>query len=277
VVAVERDAKRAVNWAGRVGMVCYGVVHLLIGWLAAQVAFGDRGRQANQKGAVQTVAAQPLGEVLLWILAIGLAAFGVWQLWVGARGYRWVGDKGKRTRKRIGSAARGLVALLVSGYALRLLLSEGGSGSGAGSGGSGSGESEQKELTARVLELPAGRVLVGATALVLIGIGISRILKGVRTKFVNNLDFSQLPPEARRPTIRLGQVGYPAKGLAIGIIGVLLGLAAVHRDPNQAGGLDAALRTLAAQPFGTILLIVVAVGFAAYGVYCFAAARAQRS
>jgi Domain of Unknown Function (DUF1206) len=58
---------------------------------------------------------------------------------------------------------------------------------------------------------------------------------------------------------------------------VLVGLAALHRNPNEAGGLDAALRTLIAQPFGTLLLVVVAIGFAAYGVYCFAAARAQRS
>jgi hypothetical protein len=58
---------------------------------------------------------------------------------------------------------------------------------------------------------------------------------------------------------------------------MLLGLAAIRSNPGEAGGLDAALRTLAAQPFGTFLLIAVAIGFAAYGIFCFAAARSHRS
>lgn len=264
----QQDAKRAVDRVGRLGMVCYGVVHLLIGWLAAQVALGGRGsgQRADQKGAVETVAAQPLGGVLLWALAAGLAAFAIWQGWVALQGYRWVSDDGKRLRKRLAAGARVTVSILVAGYAVRLLV-----------GAGGQGQDQQKELTARVLALPAGRLLVGAVGIGLIAAGVSRIVKGVRTKFVNNLDIGRLPQGARTLTVRLGQVGFPAKGVGIGIAGILVGLAAWHRNPNEAGGLDAALRTLAAQPFGTFLLLAVGLGFAAYGVYCFAAARVQRS
>jgi hypothetical protein len=268
-VAVQQDAHQAVTVAGRVGMISYGVVHILVGWLAAQVALGESAK-ADQKGAVETIAAQPFGKVLLVLVAAGLVAFGAWQLYAAAQGYRWVGDNGKRWRKRAGAGARGVVALAVAVYAVTLLA-------GSGSSGGGQGGEPQKTFTARLLELPAGRVLVGAVALAVIAIGVHRIRKGFTKSFMDNLDTSKLPPETTRLTQRLGQVGYPAKGVAIGIIGILLGIAALHRDPDEAGGLDKALRTLAEQPFGTVALLLVAVGLAAYGVYCFAAARSQRS
>jgi len=46
-------------------------------------------------------------------------------------------------------------------------------------------------------------------------------------------------------------------------------VAAVQFDPSKANGLDPALKALAAQPFGMFLLVVVAIGLAAYGVFCF--------
>jgi len=269
-VAVQQDAHRAVTVAGRIGMIAYGIVHLVIGWLAAQVALGS-GEKADQKGAVETIAEQPFGKALLIVVAIGLVAFGVWQLYVAAQGYTWVQDKGKRLRKRAAAGGRGAISIAVAIYAVRLL-----SGSGSGSGGQ-AGQEPQKEFTARLLDLPFGRLLVGIVALAVVGYGGYRIYKGLSKKFLHNHDLSKLPPEAKQLTTRLGQIGYPAKGIAVGIIGVLIGFAAINRNPDEAGGLDKALHTLAVQPFGTFLLLVVALGFAAYGVFCFAAARSQRS
>lgn len=268
-MAVEHETRRTLVKAGHVGMVAYGVVHLLIGWLAAQVALGGEqsGQRADQRGAVETIAAQPLGTVLLILLIAGLVAFGVWQLFVAAQGYRWVGDEGKRTRKRVGAAARGVFSILVAGYSVQLLV-------GAGSESS---DQQQRELTAQLLSSTFGRILLGLVALGLIAVGVSRIRKGVTKKFLENLDMSRLPDAARKVTTRLGQVGYPAKGTAIGLVGILLGLAVLRRDPNEAGGLDKALRTLAGQPWGPIVLLVIGLGLVAYGVYCFAAARSQRS
>ena len=266
-MAVEQEARRTVIVAGHVGMVAYGIVHVLIGWLALQVALGGSGEKADQRGAVETIANQPFGTVLLILLALGLVAFGLWQAYVAAQGYRWVGDKGKRTRKRIGAGARALTAFFVAGYAVRLLM-------GAGRK---STDQTQQENASKLLSLPAGRLLLGLIAIGLIAVGVSRIRKGLKKKFVENLDLAKLPEGTQRLTIRLGQVGYPAKGAAIAIVGLLFGLAAVKADPNQAGGLDRALRTLAAQPFGTAMLVLIALGLFAYGAYCFAAARCQRS
>jgi hypothetical protein len=88
---------------------------------------------------------------------------------------------------------------------------------------------------------------------------------------------TDLPSGTQTWVRRVGVFGYVAKGVTFGIIGVLIGFAAINHDPKQAGGLDAALKTLSDQPFGTVALILVAVGLAAYGVYCFAAAKAHKN
>lgn len=265
-MTVRQDAHDKLELAGRVGMIAYGVVHLIVGWLALQVALGDGGEQADQRGAVQTIAEQPLGKVLLVLVAIGLLMFGLWQVWEAAQGHKHVADEKKRLRKRGTSALRGVLSLVIAVYAVRLL---------SGSGGSQGGET-QKTFTAKLLEAPAGQVLVWIVALAVIAVGVDEIMKGVKKRFLEDLDMSKLPPNTQRLTTRLGQVGYPAKGVAVCIIGGLIAYAAITHDPDKAGGLDAALRTIADAPFGMFLLILTALGFIAYGAYCFADARAHR-
>jgi hypothetical protein len=126
-------------------------------------------------------------------------------------------------------------------------------------------------MSARLMALPFGRVLVGVVGVAVIAVGISQIVKGVKQSFREDLD-SGIGPVVRR----LGVVGYCAKGVALGIIGGLFGYAALTYDPKKAGGLDAALNTIRQQPFGTVLLVVMAVGIACFGVFCFVWARKAR-
>lgn len=252
---------------GRAGMVCYGVVHLLVAYLAVRVAFGDTAERADQKGAIQEVGSTGLGGILLWVLAVGLFAFGAWQLLLAAKGYQWVPKEGKRTRKRIGAVGRALIVIALGVTTVAYAT---------GSGSSGSGD-QQQTMTAKLLALPAGPFLVALVALIIIGYGIFTASKGFRKSFVRDLDLGDLPAGTQHWVRRLGVFGYIAKGVTFGIIGVLIGFAALNHDPKEAGGLDAALKTLAAQPFGTVLLCLVALGLAAYGVYCFAAAKAHKA
>lgn len=254
---------------GRAGMVCYGVVHLLVAYLALRVAFGDKSEQADQKGAIQEIGSTGIGGVLLWVLGIGLVAFGLWQALLAVKGFQWVTDKGKRTRKKIGAVARAVVGIALGITSIRYALGS--------SSSSGSGNEQQQTMTAKLLALPAGPFLVGAVALVIIGVAIGTAAKGFRKSFEDDLDMTDLPSGTQTWVRRLGVFGYVAKGVTFGIIGVLIGFAAINHDPKQAGGLDAALKTLSDQPFGTAALIVVAIGLAAYGVYCFAAAKAHRT
>ncbi len=250
---------------GRAGMACYGVVHLVIAYLALQVAFGDS-EQADQKGALQQIGSTAFGQILLWIVAVGLILFGLWQFLMAATGYEWVSG-GKRTRKRIGAAARGVVVILLGITAIRIAT---------GSGGGGSSNQKQQEFTAELLKLPAGPALVVIAAACVLGVAIAAGVKGAKKKFLQDLNTSELPGKAQRWIGTIGTIGYLAKGVVLAIVAILLAIAGFTADPNKAGGLDAALKTLSAQPFGTVLLIVVALGLAAFGVYCFGAARAHK-
>ncbi len=265
----QREVRRnpIVQALGRAGIVCYGIVHVLLAWLTAQVVLGGGGEQTDQKGAVAAIAQTSVGPVLLWLMAIGLFAFAAWQLVEIAIGYHWIEKGYKRIGKKLGAAVRAVTATVIGIAAVKIV-----SGSGAGDS-----TEQQQELTARVLALPAGQILVGAVAA---GIFVTAVIvgaKGIKKTFEEDLDMQDLPKGTRNWVERLGRIGWIGKGLAYAIIAILVGIAAVTADPEQSGGLDKALHTLAAQPYGVFLLAVIAIGFAGFGVYCFAAARAHRS
>jgi hypothetical protein len=257
----------AVVGLGRIGMTCYGVVYVLVAYLAVRIAFGAGNQQADQKGALREVAGTGFGGVLIWVLAIGLLALGPWEFLLAAVGFRSVTGTAKRTFKRLGALVRGII-----GIALGILAI----GTATGSGSSG-GDQNERAFTAKLLDMPGGRLLVGLVALIVIGAGVAAVVSGALASFMTDLNTTELSTNTRRAIRTIGRIGHIAKGVAIGIIGILLGVAAIQHDPGRAGGLDAALHTLAGQPFGTILLVLMALGFAAFGAYCFAAARAPRT
>jgi hypothetical protein len=140
-------------------------------------------------------------------------------------------------------------------------------------GGGQSSSQQQQQTTAGVFDWPAGRFLVAAAGLVLIGVGAWHVRKGLTKRFLEQIDLGDAPRAATRLVTRLGQVGFPAKGIALALVGGLLIYAAVTFDPSKAQGLDGALRTVLEAPFGRILLTLVAVGIAAFGAFCFVRAR----
>ncbi|MEU6150972.1 DUF1206 domain-containing protein [Actinosynnema sp. NPDC047251] len=256
----------AVQVFGRAGMVCYGLVHVLLAVLTAQVVLGDSGERADQKGAVATLAQTGFGPVLLWVVGIGLFAFAAWQLVMAVSGYQWVPAGRKRIVRRLGSAGRAITGVAIGVAAV---------GYAAGQSQSGSNEQPQS-WTAKVLALPLGQVLVGIVALAVIALGVAIARKGVKKKFEDDLDMSDLPAGTRTWVERLGRIGWVGKGISYGLIGILVGFAAINADPSESGGLDKALHTLAAQPYGVFLLAVIAFGFLGFGAYCFAAAKAHK-
>ena len=249
---------------GRVGLVGYGVVNLLLAWLATQVALGASASEAEagKGGALQRIAEQSWGTALLWVIGIGMLALALWQLGEAVWGRKSHGG----AVKRVAHVAEALAFGFLGVSAIRVA---------AGSKTTGSNE-QQAGLTAKVLSAPAGQVLVAAAGLVVIGAAGYLAVKGVKRKFLRDLDLSMASPGTRRTTARLGQVGYIALGVAYGIVGALIVLAAVRHDPDKATGLDPALATLADQPYGMVLLLVVALGLACFGAYCFLDARFRK-
>mgnify|MGYP000695752559 CR=1 FL=1 len=251
----------------RVGLIAYGVVHLLVAWLAVQLAwFGGGGESADQSGAMSTLAESPIGKPLLWVVALGLIALAAWQ---AAEVIRWKSGwsaSGKQRTKALRKSGNALVKAVIYG-ALAVLAIRFATGSGQSS------SSSQQETTAGVFGWPFGQWLVGAAGLVLIGVGAWHVRKGLNQHFMKQIDTSKASPSAVRLVTRLGQVGFPGKGIALAGVGGLLIWAAVTFDPSKARGLDGALRTILDLPFGQILLTLVALGIAAFGAFCLVRAR----
>jgi hypothetical protein len=245
-----------------VGLVSFGVVHLLIAWIALRVAWGGGG-DASEQGALGTLARTDAGPVLLAVVAVGMLTLALWQTVEAVFGHGRVAeqyDEAHRTRKRLSSAGRAAVYLALGVSAFRLVA------------GSGSAGNPEDSLTGRLLGAPAGRVLVLAVAAAILAVAVSQVVRGVRQKFTEDLE-----GDRTRLVMALGTAGYVAKGVALAVVAGLFGWAAFSSQPKRAGGLDAALHTVVSQPQGALLLTVLAVGFAAFGVFCFVWARNART
>ncbi len=248
----------------RVGLVAYGVVHILVGWLALQIAgsglgaSSDSGQEASQSGALAEIAEQPFGSVLLWAVAIGLFAMTLWQLMEAGWGHVDREPGRKRTTKRIGSVGRAVAYAFLGVAAVGVATGDSGS----------SGDASEEGLTARLLSASFGRVLVIALGVAVIALGVRLVIRGIKRSFTRDLTGG-----VSRKVEILGLVGYIAKGVAFAVVGALFGWAALTYDPEKAGGLDDALRTINEAPLGPVLLALVALGLVAFGIYCFAWAR----
>ncbi|WP_234661389.1 DUF1206 domain-containing protein [Agromyces marinus] len=248
--------------AARLGYVVLGVVHVVIGSIAITVAQGaGGGADADQGGAMSQLARLPFGVVLLWIIALGLFALAIWQV-TEAFLER---DPDAKTKWAHRAKYVGTAIAYVSIGATALVYAMGGR--------SDSSESAQT-LSSRLLAAPGGVLVLVLLGLVVIGVGIAFVYRGALRRFEEYLD---LPGGvARTGILALGVVGYVAKGVAIGVVGVLFVVASLTHDPERAGGLDGALRSLAELPFGTLVLWIVGGGLIVYGLFCVARARYAR-
>jgi uncharacterized protein DUF1206 len=246
--------------AVRAGLVAYGVVHLLIAWLAVQLALGDQGGSASSKGAMHQLVRQPFGEVLVWLIAAGMFLLVVWRLLEAAGGHREE-DGATRVRKRLLSLGKAVIYASIAVSALRVALGSGSSGSGSDS------------TTARLMELPGGRWIVGAVGVAILGYGANLVRRAWTEKFREHLSAEGESGDAGTAYLWFGKAGYAAKGVAFAIVGGLFVYAAYTHDAKKSGGLDQALHKVLQQPFGQVLLIAIAVGIGCYGLFCFARAR----
>ena len=252
----------------RLGYAVKGILYIVIGILAAFLGFGHGGSATDQRGALGAISALPFGKFLLIIITIGLFAFGLWSIIQGVFDTEGEGKKAKGIIARIGYAVVGLAYIALGFGALRLIT-------GSGSAGQSTTSSTQ-DWTATLLKEPAGQALVIIVGLVVLGIAVYLYMKAYKAPFRSKLNLGGLRAGSRKTIVNLGRVGYAALGVVFTIIGILLIVAAAQYDPKKAVGLDGALKDLLRQPFGPVLLIIVALGLIAYGLYSFAEARYRR-
>ncbi|MFC7846447.1 DUF1206 domain-containing protein [Streptomyces sp. NPDC057382] len=253
--------------AARAGLSARGVIYLLVGALAVQIAFGDTGKQADRGGALAELSQKPFGAVLLWALGIGLVGMALWRLSEVVFGS--VGKDGRSPRKRLLAAVRfgfySFVAYSVLSFAATRHQN-----------GGGNSDQQSRDATAKVMEMPGGQWLVGAAGIAVIGAGCWIGFRAATRKYHDKMRMAQMSRRTRQFVDVTGVAGGVARGLVFAAAGVFAVRAAVDFEPDKAKGLDDTLRTFADTPLGPWLLVIVAVGLVLFGVFSFAMARWRR-
>ena len=243
----------AFQYAARAGFAVSGVLHLLLGYIVLRLALGTGGN-ADQSGALATLADQTGGQVMLWIAAVGLFALGLWRLAeavLGSKPSERSGNDDSPAWKRAKSVGLAVANIAIAFSAMRFAM-----GSGQSSGRQNSG------ISAQLMQSGWGKAVLVAVGLGVLGVGGYHVYKGVTKRFLKDLEVS-----GGSAVTPLGITGYVAKGAVLVGAGLMVIFATMTSDPSKATGIDAAIKTIGAAPLGKFLLIAAALGIAAYGVY----------
>jgi len=254
-----------VDWLARAGFAARGLMYVLIGILAVEVAFGTSGRKADQSGAVRLVGQTPFGGALLWLLAIGFAGMALWRLSEAL--YGGPGPDGRKMSSRLIAGFKAVLYAFITYSILKYAL---------GLGAPKSSNKQSVDVTATAMRHPGGQVLVGIVGLVLIGVGVWLAWRAFERKFLSDLRTGEMSAQTRKVVTFLGRFGGIARGIVFGAAGVFLMIAAFTGNAHKAKGIDATLLAFTRTPAGPWLLVLVAIGLMLFGGYSFAESRWRR-
>ncbi|WP_264014544.1 DUF1206 domain-containing protein [[Mycobacterium] manitobense] len=243
----------------RAGYVVSGLLHIVIGYLAIQIALGTGGT-ADQSGALSALAVKPGGIVALWVAVVALGIMAMWRIAETLLGRSTDPKRQSAMLESVDRAKAFALAVVYFGFAYSTLGFARGAGKSTGD--------QNVGLSARLMQSGGGTALLVVAGIVIAAVGGYHVYKGAGRKFLDDLNGN-----ASDLVRRLGVIGYVAKGLVIAGAGLLVIIAACFSEPSKATGLDGALKALGAQPFGAILLILAGLGIITYGLYSFAMAR----
>jgi hypothetical protein len=240
----------------RLGYGVRGVIYIVMGILAVQVALGKGGALASPQDAIAAIGKQPAGMILLWVVLIGILAYSVWGLVRAIWDPLHKGSDTKGILTRIGylASAVGYAFLAYTTYGFINGASQSASGSPA-------------KLLASVMAMPMGRWAIALVGLIVVVVGLYQIMLGIKAGFEKQFQTYDLTPKEAKLATDVGRFGTAARGVVFALVGGLIFLAAYNSNPSQPVGMDAALATLLHQPYGIWLLGIIAVGLVAFGFY----------
>ena len=254
---------RWVERGGRFGLATKGFSYILVAVIALKVAVGGGGQTESREGALKTLSDEPFGWLLLVLVALGFASYAMWRFAVAILDRDAEGDDTKGIGKRLGDFGKGVLYAALAVVTFSIVV--------GGSGGGGSGEED--EATAAALDLPLGRWIVGAIGVAIVGAGLFNAYRALSGSFRDELREERMSGAEQGWYTAFGVVGHLARGIVFGLIGIFVVRAAWQYDPEEAIGLDGALDKLAGEAYGAFLLGAVALGLAAYGLFCLVQAR----
>lgn len=246
----------------RAGLAARGVMYVIIGWIAVQIAFGHSRQQADRTGALHSISSTPVGGILLWLLVIGFIGMALWRLCEALYGAPGTGSS--KTSQRLAALAKAVIYGVIAYGVLKYALGE---------GSPQSSDTQSVDLTATLLKHPGGQALVVVIGLAFIGGGVYLAYQAWRKEFRGDLELRQMRARTRRVVEWLGEFGGIARGIVFLTAGIFLVVAAVDVRPQQAKGIDSSLRALAATPLGPWLLLLVAIGLIMFGLFSCCEAR----
>jgi hypothetical protein len=262
-----RVAERERWWLvplGRAGFAANGLVYVIVGVLAGQAAIGRGGDTTDLGGALGHLLEAPLGRLAVGAVGIGLAGYAVWRLLQALLDSEHKGTEPGGLVQRVGFGISALSYAALASTAVGMALQR---------AGQPNEDQSAQDRTAWLMSQPFGRYLVVLVGLVILGIAVAQVVQAYRASFENKIHEEQLGHSTRRVLRAASRLGYLARGIAFGVIGGCVVAAGWHANPDQARGLGGALASIAASPFGTLLLGVMAVGLIGYGLHMLIAAR----
>jgi hypothetical protein len=247
----------------RLGYVVRGVLYVVMGFLAFKIATAQPGGKATDlSGSLLWLIGNPFGKLVLIVTVVGLAAYSLWGFIRAIYDPLHRGRDTKGIAARIGFLTSAFSYAAIAFFALQIL----------GGQGSASHDSTQKTVSS-LLTNPAGGFITILLGIIAIGIGIGQFVEAYRATFKNDLKAGEMSQSERNLAIGLGRFGMAARGVTFLVIGFFLVQAGIHHDPGKATGFGGAFLFLLAQPYGHLLVGIIALGFVALGLHSFACAR----
>ena len=244
----------------KAGHFAKALIYFVMGSLAVATVAGVSST-TGAKGVIKFLNEQTFGSIILIVLGVGLVAYCLWRWYKGLAnpGHE---DGTEGIIKRISYAVSGTFYGLLAFYTFKLALGES------------SGNSNQQEtVLANILDLPAGKWIVGALGLIMLGTGIYQLVKGIKEKYMEEIATGSLSAERREYIEHLGKLGHIVRAVVFGIIAYFLFMVALQSDASEFRSTEGALEFLQNSTYGTILVLIAGLGMICYAV--FAVAKAQ--
>ncbi|MGD6959404.1 DUF1206 domain-containing protein [Rossellomorea aquimaris] len=250
------DIKPWIRGFARIGFISRGIVYMLIGALAIMAALGIGGSTSDSSGAFSAVASKPFGEVILWILGLGLIGIVLWHLIQVVKDPEHGKNDGKSMFRRLANLITGIAygSLTYNAFAIAMHAKSSGSGS-------------KQTLSAKLLSQPFGQWVVGIVGLIIIGYALYEIHNAYTEKYTNKFKRHEMSEKEWELGRKTGKLGLYSRGIVFLLIGYFFIQTAITADPDKTQGLDGALSKIAQQPYGQWLLGIVAAGLVLYGAF----------